>query len=471
MRHLILACATATVAASPALANGGCSETVYSGGAAGTIRPLHQSTVRLLSEDLALAVVNDHGAWQYAADARYTLSNPGAPLKVQYAVPIVTAVLVPHFGPMCDRDQRPAEVADTIRISVAKGPAVPCTFREQAGPRPTGLAIDGDQLEAAGATLAGYCTADLEIPSGKAVELRLRYTAPLFSSRFTPGPAKECASGPLRCASGDEQCRQALAWQEELCKPKPSTSGAPSLYYPMGMAGTWAGTPASVAVAVKLGAFTWEVGSTRGLPPDAVLKDGTLRFGWRSPDLRGKDFSIALQPKGGALSRERDRDETRCAPGAPAARASSTLVDQYSVYDPERAADGDAATAWCVDPRDGGVGEWLELTWPREEDGHERHAQGLFVLPGLGTDQRLWKANGRVKRIRYGPCAPGARLAEAELPLSDALEDAVVKVTGELSLSETDAGSCLRVEIVEVAPGAKSRDVCLSELIVPWLCF
>jgi hypothetical protein len=483
MRAWAAGCFALCLTASPAHANGGCVETTYSGGAAGSLRPQQQTVVRLVSEELELTV-DDHN---YQADARYTLSNPGPPLKVLYAVPIVSGAQRPRSGPQCAQDEAPEPVAKSVRISVAGGPPVRCAYVSQPNvpnsARPTGLAITGGRLDEVEAKLSGYCVAEVQIPTAKAVELRLTYAAPLFSwSAMSASRGDLCfevdnmppPEVSMPCQPDDKACLQERARVIEEnaanCARTTPLGSTPSLYYPLGMASTWAGPPPAVSVTVRFASeLTWDESASSGLPAGATFKADVLKFGWKAVNLRGADFIVALHPKGKDVNRwEESGTAGRCGPRPRVtARASSTLVDRYSHYEPARAADGDAATAWCVNTPDAGVGEWIEVTWP---PGHPSTGTGLFMLPGLGADQRLYRANGRVKRVRYGPCGPQARMMEASLPLADVVEDAMVPVATDFWVQDTAAGACVRLEILEVAPGATSKDVCISELSFGWMC-
>lgn len=81
---------------------------------------------------------------------------------------------------------------------------------------------------------------------------------------------------------------------------------------------------------------------------------------------------------------------------APRATASSTMKDNalpQNFYAPQKAVDGDLSTAWCTN-RNGGVGESLEIRYPRDQ---VRTLGGVYIMNGVGRSEYLYYANNRVK--------------------------------------------------------------------------
>lgn len=447
---------------------------VYLGGGAGSFRPKKISQIRLVREELEItltgparrsrAAAGDGPPWSHQVRARYQLSNQGAAQAALYAVPVVLpAEPVVYDAGSAVVSMSAKDVAATVRIAVGSTehrcelhpePAVP------PGAAPSDLLPIGAHLGSLGTALAGFCVAELTLPAGE-FELVLSYSAPLLALDETH-PNPECDLRP-----------------REPCIVQKKRRGY-FLYYPFGGAASWAGRPERVVVAVKLGGLRVERGRSEGLPDDAVESGGVLRWSWKRPELQGLDLVLQLKAPGTDTFRGFDGDyagqASACGPEIETA-ASSVLADLGArSYGPEKAVDGSAATAWCVRTDSGAVGEWIELRF--EPPPGLMKSYGLYVLPGLAGSQRLYEGNGRVTRIRYGACTPGAAGTVADLPVKDDLLESVVQVPGseavlDAILKETRKGekACLRVHIAATRPGSKSPDVCISELSLPMRCY
>lgn len=497
--------------AAGARGNGGSSEFWLEGGVAGSLRPKQETTVRLVSETLRItidrqptlsqladAAAQDGGPSDgYRVEARYTLANPGPAARALYAVPVVvTRVPVEDPGAVpqgYSTGLSGEELARRIRVSLG-GESFPCAYvRRPVVPWaafpdasysavpwvavPEDLRIIGASLdEGEPLALDGFCAVALEIPHGTS-QLTLTYAAVLFGSQELPW-SKECDAEQDDCermAAEDgerEECRERRAAAARHCPPRKTWTDA-WLYYPLGAASSWAGTPDFVRVEVELGGFAFDRVSSRGIPGDAVESGGALRWTWKKPELAGKDFRLGLQKRGSAGAFP--EDHRWCVPEIRA-RASSSLPSQGgNEYGGAEAVDGVAATAWCVNTPAGGIGEWIELTFPLDPE-HAR-PMGLFLVPGYAKSQKAWASNGRVTRIRYGPCGARGDLREAKLEVPDAYQDAVAAVQGAEGVlakaveAAKDGAVCLRIEIAGTAAGARSKDVCLSEIRAPLLCW
>jgi hypothetical protein len=139
-----------------------------------------------------------------------------------------------------------------------------------------------------------------------------------------------------------------------------------------------------------------------------------------------------------------------------ASKASSVLAGSYG---PEKAWDGDAATAWAEGAPGAGVGQWIELRWPGP-----RRIGTVGVFPGLGKSRALFRANARIKRAKVS-FSDGH---EIELAFDDvpALQ---YRPTSEPSpwKEPWDAPvTSMRLEILEVYPGEKYEDTCVAEIML-----
>jgi hypothetical protein len=120
------------------------------------------------------------------------------------------------------------------------------------------------------------------------------------------------------------------------------------------------------------------------------------------------------------------------------------------------------------------VGEWVELELP--VDPSVSTVAGLYVLPGYAKSQASYEANGRVNKIRYGGCGGGSSLTEVSLPVSEDVYESVIGVPGaeealDAAIKKAKAGKmCVRLQIAGIIPGKKSKDVCISEIVLPLRC-
>ena len=504
-----MAAAAVAVWAAAARGNGGTAEYWLEGGVAGSLRPKQETAIRLVSETLKITIERQPTLEQltaaaakrtggpsdgYRVEARYALENPGPPARALYAVPIVvTRAPAEHPG---DLEQgytvglSGEELARRVRVSVG-GEARPCAYVRR--PAVPGAAVPAD-LRPIGISLArgeplvldGFCAVTLELPHGPS-ELTLTYSAELFGSEVL-GASKECeAAMELDCEGAEHEtaaekkacrARRAQAFRElEDCPPRRRWSDV-WLYYPLGAASAWAGTPDFVRVEVALGGFELDREGSQGIPAGAVAEGGVLRWTWERPALAGKDFRVALRKRGAVRGRVPADTVSWCVPREVRARASSSIPGQgQNGYGAAQAVDDRAATAWCVNTPAGGVGEWIEVTFP--VDPAHAWAAGLFLVPGYAKSEKAWQGNGRVARIRYGACGSGGALREAKLAVPEDSAAAVVAVEGSAAvlgealygLREAKGGElCVRVEIAAAVPGARSKDVCISELRVPLVC-
>jgi hypothetical protein len=133
------------------------------------------------------------------------------------------------------------------------------------------------------------------------------------------------------------------------------------------------------------------------------------------------------------------------------ARASSELSDGR--HGAARAVDAQFATAWAEGAPGPGIGQWIELSWRTA-----RQVRVVTVFPGYGKSRALFFANARVKSARL-TFSDGHRVdARFEdvpsVQMIDVYDDWDAKVTS------------VRLEILDVYPGEKYEDACISEIRV-----
>ena len=142
---------------------------------------------------------------------------------------------------------------------------------------------------------------------------------------------------------------------------------------------------------------------------------------------------------------------------ASATNASSTLKSQGSYnYDVANMTDSDPRTAWVEGKSDYGIGEFIEI------DVGEWDMVQLSILNGLQKSVNLWKLNSRVKIFKiYFDNVPICFLR-----LEDNMSRQYFDFSHLLSEEEYAYASydIFRFEIVDIYPGEKWKDVCISEI-------
>jgi hypothetical protein len=459
MRHFLLAVLTLSPAL--AIANGG---PVGFGGpsALGSIQPVTNTQVRLVSEDLVLTLGDDGNT--YRADARYVLSNPKAPRHVAFGVPVA-------FGGGEDGDQVPdpktvAEIARGIRIEVAGKPFA-CKIVEDAD-LPDAAPIEPVAAESGRAyqNVAAWCVANIELPAGDAVPLRLAYHGEMAFEDW--GTSKSALTG----------------YSER------------TLRYALFPAGYWATPPDRVRIRLDTGPFD---GLVTASPPPTRTEGAALLWELERPDL-AKLGSLTARVGAGPVLHHRElvTIQTKRAgldgTSVLRARASSELAPQGKFsYSAKNALDGDAATAWCEGKPGPGIGEWIEVRHvgisAKGAEGRPEgctNLEGFALVPGYARSQNLYLRNNRLRAFRLGPCGDpqggttfrlerGAghsiNLEGTTLRLSDRHDRSAVLVrfphTGEGDPGE--GLSCVRLTILEVEPGTDD-DTCISELRPVYNC-
>jgi hypothetical protein len=154
-----------------------------------------------------------------------------------------------------------------------------------------------------------------------------------------------------------------------------------------------------------------------------------------------------------------------------ATRARASSAPPGGKFEPERAIDGDLATAWCEGRPGSGAGEWLELSWESP-----RRVDAIRLFPGFGKSRALFYANARARRVRL--TFSDRHSVEADLddvPALQEIDTAGSPTVGTRPNEEPTPWSApvtsVRIEIVDAAPGRKYSDLCLSEIVLlrqPW---
>lgn len=137
-------------------------------------------------------------------------------------------------------------------------------------------------------------------------------------------------------------------------------------------------------------------------------------------------------------------------------RVSSALPPQgANRYDARQLGDGDGRTAWASR----GKGEWLEVrfTGKATDARWEAPLRGFRLVNGYTKSREAWKRNSRVRTLRLDwNGAPCYRITLRDTPAVQSVAFPATMVR---------KGDRLRLTIVEVYPGTRSKDTCISEIV------
>jgi hypothetical protein len=148
--------------------------------------------------------------------------------------------------------------------------------------------------------------------------------------------------------------------------------------------------------------------------------------------------------------------------------AASSTLEKKDKYGAKNAFDGDPATAWCEGVDGTGVGQTLTV----ELDG-EYLIDTAFMLGGYFKSESTLESNARVKKIRVRFADVDQTVTVPDPTVSRELPDGYPHSWFEAAKSSPSGlggawgermASKLEFEIVEVWPGAKYEDLCISDM-------
>ncbi len=129
--------------------------------------------------------------------------------------------------------------------------------------------------------------------------------------------------------------------------------------------------------------------------------------------------------------------------------ASSTLPkSKAGSYTASQIIDGDTATCWCEGVKGSGIGQSFTLSFPKKTK-----VGSLKVLPGYGKSVTAYLENNSVRK--------------AKITFSDGTSViADFRKESRLDLPQVKATTSITFTILEVTPGSKYDDTCVSEFAV-----
>lgn len=430
-----------TLGAGRAEANGG--PVAWTGPTVGEgIAPLERTDIALVSEDLVIELEPD--ARHYRVRARYLLSNPDRAKTVLFGVPVFTVNALLTDSEMRPRRPRSlARLGRTVEIT-AGGRRTGCRLGKPAAPPLVPAPPPSDDDPYSWHRPDGWCVARVEIPSGTEVPLELRYR------------------GELEFEDGEVSSSSLYNYNER------------QLWYDFSAAGYWAGRVRQVKVTLRLGELSGS--AVQASPPPERTQSGELTWTMTDLDLKTvKPLSISINPhrileqrqlvaEGATLKRLR-------------ARASSTLASPDRRYDPARVVDASASTAWCEGDEGDGRGAWIEVAFaPRRQAGTNMFCgmEGIAIVPGYARPG-AYEDNGRVRRVRLSSCGGDGDPLELDVGELDPLPHGAARLLstrrGPREVGPgPDLYGCFRLTLVDVLPGKRHQDTCISALFPVFNC-
>jgi len=139
-------------------------------------------------------------------------------------------------------------------------------------------------------------------------------------------------------------------------------------------------------------------------------------------------------------------------------KASSSLPPKGKLlYDPFQAQDGKATTAWVEGSKGDGSGEWLECQFKGKSESPVNFT-GISLASGYQKSASTFLDNARPKTLLVSVNGQDW----ARLNLVDTQEIQSFGFTGK----QLKGGDRLRITIVDVYPGRKFRDCCITEFVL-----
>jgi hypothetical protein len=392
--------------------------------------------VVLRSEDLSFVLHAD----RVDAEVVYLLENTGPALDVEFGFPVDFLTDFEDVSYLYPEDSEPLPEVSEFTISLDGEP----------------LRIDRVVADSSECVLDDWTwqmaslwhLATLRLLEGETHELRVSYT---FKPSFLDA---------------------------EYSKSWYPSWGPRSFFYRLDPAGGWGdGVVESASFRIDLGEII-HAGDEFTVPDGGSWIDPTT-YGWTAADF---DISRA-EPLRASYTVDHLKDSEFIldnlldAADVEAIRTSAVLPASGGfTYEPDNLIDMDFTTAWCPGGTGGGVGSWIEL------DMEPCRLGSLLIANGYTKSGEAYAANSRIRSVRVtltGDPDNGRGSGEVCVVSDEVitLEDIPWAELDRRNLarglqvlySEGDMGRSvagIRLEILEVYPGAVWDDLCVSELVL-----
>lgn len=134
-------------------------------------------------------------------------------------------------------------------------------------------------------------------------------------------------------------------------------------------------------------------------------------------------------------------------------QASSTLFDEkinYKTYWPGNVIDNNPATAWVEGEKGNGIGEWIDFAFF-----NPINLNMIRIINGYAKSDALYAANNRVKKLKIDFDDGTSLVAELK---DSTMEPQLIQISNQKVVER------VRLTILEVFPGSKYHDTCISEI-------
>jgi hypothetical protein len=148
--------------------------------------------------------------------------------------------------------------------------------------------------------------------------------------------------------------------------------------------------------------------------------------------------------------------------------ASSTLAAQTEPgtgvrfdYLPYHAIDQREDTIWAEGAAGNGVGEWLRIDFI-----HEINLSGMYIQNGYWRTEERLNQNCRVKRVKVSYSNGTSEEFELQDTAGIAYQNLIGSNGEHIIFSEIKTTSYVQLTILEVYPGSRWEDVCISGILL-----
>lgn len=129
--------------------------------------------------------------------------------------------------------------------------------------------------------------------------------------------------------------------------------------------------------------------------------------------------------------------------------ASSTLPkSKVSSYNPRQIIDGDTATCWCEGVTGNGIGQSFTIRFTKRIK-----IGSLKILPGYGKSVSTYLENNSVRKARV-------TFSDGTSIIADFINES------SFDLPEDKMTTSITFTILDIVPGSKYNDTCVSELAI-----
>lgn len=131
--------------------------------------------------------------------------------------------------------------------------------------------------------------------------------------------------------------------------------------------------------------------------------------------------------------------------------SSSELTDKFGTYHAKNVADNNNNTIWAEGVSGNGIGEWIYFSNTEAKDIHR-----IDIINGFSKSEDLYYKNNRVKKLRLD--------FDSGHSIYSFLDNSLSPQT--ITFNDAIFSSSVKFTILEVYPGTKYHDTCISEISI-----